>query len=388
MKHYYYCIIVFIIIFLCNCKKKTNVTIENNLENIKLTSRIDSINNIENNIFPIYIDKDKEYEKKRLTIQEIGKVEYIKLETNDNCLISASFKLIGLYLTDKEIFLSTDNSILRFNKDGKFINSIGKRGQGPGEIKLLSDYIIDESKKEIYIWDGSTQNLKSYTYNGVLKNAIRLETYGENLGTICDSLIICTNYFGNNQPMAFLSSLNNGKTVKALLPSQTIKDETGLSMKFYNKYTENLLYNNKVIYQNFINDTIYTIDKKDFSVSLRYIQLPPNTGLDGKNSMPFVSFETDRYTYIIINKNPPLSHNFIIDKKENKIYRGFIGDTELRRSITPINTNKDNVIADLYDASTLTDYLSKNQLRGSLKEIAETLNDEDNPVLMIATIDF
>lgn len=386
MKYYY--ILIINCIFLLNCNKKTNALIENNSKNIKLTSRIDSINNIENNIFPIYIDKEKEYEKKRLTIQEIGKVKYIKLETRDNCFISASFKLIGLYLTENDIFLCTDNSILRFNKEGKFINSIGKKGQGPGEIKVLSDFILNELKKEIYIWDGSTQYLKCYNYDGVLKNAIRLETYGEDLGAVCDSFIICTNYFGNNRPMAFLSSLNNGKTVKNLLTSRTSKDETGLSIKFYDKYTENLLYNNKVIYQNFINDTIYTIDKKDFNVSLRYIQLPPNTGLDGKNSMLFVSFETDRYAYILTNKKPPLNHNFIIDKKENKIYRGFIGDTELRHSIIPINTNIDNVIVDLYDSATLINFLSENRLRGSLKEIAETLNDEDNPVLMIATIDF
>lgn len=377
-----------IIIFLCSCNSKN--TNSDNIKSTNIISRQDSVNKIEDSIFPIYIDKDKDYEEKRFTfLQDIGKVEYIKLETNDSCLLRESYKLIKVQLTENDIFLSTGDNVLRFDRNGKFINTIGKRGQGPWEIVSLFDFIIDETKQEVYILDGSAHYLKTYGFNGEHKNKIHIETFGSDIGAVCDSSIIYTNFFvSESLPMAFLSSLSDGKTQKHILPLRSEKDITGVSVKFIDKFTNNLLYNNKVIYQNFINDTTYTIDLNNLSAYPRYIQLPPNTGSDGNNSTPFVSFETDRYAYILISKEVPLNHNFVIDKKENKIFKGFIGDLDRNTAIKPINTNIDNIITDLYDTSTLQDFLEKGYLKGKLKEIAETLGDEDNPVLMIATIDF
>lgn len=391
MKYNIHIIISFLIItLLCDCNSKT-VNSDNSIDTkiVNIISRQDSIDKIENSIFPIFIDKNKDYEEKKFTIlQDIGKVEYIKLETNDSCLIRASYKLIRVHLTDQDIFLSTGDNVLRFDRKGKFINSIGKKGPGPWEIVSLFDFFIDETKQEVHILEGTTQYLKNYNFNGSFKNKIRFEIAGSNIGGMNDSSIIYTNFSECNDPMAFQSSLNNGKLTKQILPIRTTKNVTGLSRRFIDKFTNNLLYNNKVIYQNFINDTIYTIDRENLTVLPRYIQLPPNTGLDGSNSMPFVAFETDRYAYILVSKRPPLNHNFVIDKKENKIYKGFVIDIERNTAITAINTNIDNVIVDLYDTYSLQDFLNKGHLKGELKEIAQTLDDEDNPVLMIATIDF
>lgn len=390
MQHYTHIPILFlIIIFLGNCNLKNTDSDNNNTKIANVVLRQDSIDKIENSIFPIYIDKNRDYEEKKFTfLQDIGKVEYVKLETNDSCLLRASYKLIRVHLTDQDIFLSTGDNVVRFDRKGKFINSIGKKGPGPLEIVSLFDFFIDETKQEVHILEGTTQYLKTYYFDGKFKNKIRTEISGTNIGAVNDSSIIYTNFSESNNPMAFHSSLNNGKITKQILPIRTIKNVTGLRRRFVDKFTNNLLYNNKVIYQNFINDTTYTIDRENLTASSRYIQLPPNTGLDGSNSIPFVVFETDRYAYIIICKNPPLNHNFIVDKKENKIYKGFVADADRNTAVKAINTNIDNVIVDLYDTFTLQDFLEKEYLNGKLKEIAETLGDDDNPILMIATIDF
>lgn len=389
-QHIYITILSSLIIFSHNCNlKNTNSQKSLNSRTTDIASRQDSIEKIENSVYPIHIDKKKEYEEKKITrLQDIGKVEYIKLETNDNCLMRASYRLLGVFLTDKYIFISTGDNVLQFDKNGKFINSIGKKGSGPMEIVGFSDFFVDDEKKEIHILDGTTQNLKIFEYNGELKNTIYLDKYGDDIGLIDNNSIIYSNFLANNLPMVIQSTLIDGKISKEILPARTEKDATGLSTKFWDKFTKNYIYNNKIIYQNFINDTIYMIDKKSLIASPRYIQLPPNTGLDGNNSSPFVSFETDRYAYILICRRPPFNHNYFIDKKENKIYKGFIGDNNLGIPSTPINSNRDNIIVDLYDTDKLIDRLAKNKLRGTLKEIAETLDEEDNPVLMIATINF
>lgn len=77
-----------------------------------------------------------------------------------------------------------------------------------------------------------------------------------------------------------------------------------------------------------------------------------------------------------------------VRKKLNVIYKGFIADADRGTAMKPINTNRDNVIADMYDVFSLKQLAEQNLLDGKLKEITETLDDEDNPVLMIATLDF
>lgn len=77
-------------------------------------------------------------------------VTYVKLETNDSCLIGNNFQL---YADDQYIFSFSNGQIYLFDrKDGHFVRAISKRGEGPGEYsritRLLSlgsyinDYII------------------------------------------------------------------------------------------------------------------------------------------------------------------------------------------------------------------------------------------------------
>lgn len=77
-------------------------------------------------------------------------VVVIKLETLDDCLISDINKI---EFTEDHIFIkdNTNPTIFQFDKNGKFIKSIGQEGQGPGEYVKLGDFtVIDDS---LYIDD-------------------------------------------------------------------------------------------------------------------------------------------------------------------------------------------------------------------------------------------
>ena len=65
--------------------------------------------------------------------------KYIKLETNDSCLIRNINKIF--YIDDK-IIIGSDDSILFFDKTGKFKYKIDHKGEGPKEYISLSDYDI------------------------------------------------------------------------------------------------------------------------------------------------------------------------------------------------------------------------------------------------------
>lgn len=379
MKHI--TILILITIFSLGCQKN-----KSSKENAQTAIRKDSISDPEENLFPIIINKEKKYENKGfIDLRKLGNVEYIKLETNNDCLLPGKMRFQGASIDEDNIFISIDNErIFRFSKKGKFINSIGRKGQGPEEFLSLSDFKINETTKNIFILDHVGRRILSFDYNGTFQKAISIEKYCSNFDIVENDIILCFNNIDNNRPIIFSISNTSGKIISEIVPVK--KETTGPKALIMGYYLGNKIYNNKYIYNTFITDTVFCIDKKTLKVEPRYIQIPPNTGIGEGNSIPFLIFETNKYANIYIYSGiPKIKETHIIDKKTNQIYTGFFADFERGTAAMPINTNKDNVLVDLYEASGLKRLLSNGHLNGSLKEIAESLDDEDNPVLVIIT---
>ena len=86
--------------------------------------------------------------KKKETIglsQIASNIEYIQLETKDDCLMWGGVK--RYLFTDDFIFISNKDHILKFSREGKFIRKIGSPGRGPGEIDLIVNMSILPDKK-------------------------------------------------------------------------------------------------------------------------------------------------------------------------------------------------------------------------------------------------
>lgn len=381
MKHF----IIFLIFttFCLGCKNNKSLK-----DNSQLAIHNDSVTELEINIFPIIIDKEKNYENKNFfPLREVGNVEYIKLETNENCLIPNKLLFQGICLDEDNIFISTHEQILRFDKKGKFINSIGKIGQGPKEILFLSDFKINERSKEVLILDQMSKRILFYNYNGLFQKSILLEKYCSRFDIVENDIILCFNYLivNHDQPIIFSISSISGKTLSDIVLGR--KERTGSKGLLTDYYTRNKVYNNKYINNTYLTDTIFCVDKETLKVEPRYIQIPPNTGIGEGNSTPFLLFETNKYANILIydGGSDVKEKHFIINKKTNEIYKGIFADYEKGTAVIPINTNKDNILADLYEVPGLKKLLSKGHLTGSLKEITESLDEEDNPILVIVT---
>ena len=69
-------------------------------------------------------------------------------------------------ITDSYLLFRNESkqSIIIYDKSGKYINSIAKRGRGPGEYIYISDFMFDEKTKEISICDND--RLKKYSFDG------------------------------------------------------------------------------------------------------------------------------------------------------------------------------------------------------------------------------
>lgn len=89
--------------------------------------------------------------------------EVIKLETTNSCLLNVIFKV---ELTDDNIFIFSNNQVYRFNREGKFINKIGKLGNGPNEMIKPSDFDLSPNKKQVAIWDNIKRKLNIFNIDG------------------------------------------------------------------------------------------------------------------------------------------------------------------------------------------------------------------------------
>ncbi|MDR2040605.1 MAG: 6-bladed beta-propeller [Bacteroidales bacterium] len=128
-----------------SCNRKKNISIDdsgtiistinmNDLQAIKITQYIDSVN-------------------------------FIKLETNADCLIG---NIKSVFFIDNCFFIqdSKTSSILVFNRHGNFLHKINKKGRGPGEYIELSKFMIDKNKKNLLIYDGPTKKMLYYSFDG------------------------------------------------------------------------------------------------------------------------------------------------------------------------------------------------------------------------------
>jgi hypothetical protein len=102
----------------------------------------------------------------------VTELEYIPLETNDNCLIGTVEELRGLVVTPTHIFIACNSpsSCYVFGRDGKFIRKIGSVGQGPGEFTHLTGLSIDEKNRMAYI--ETVWTVLEYSWDGVFRQSI------------------------------------------------------------------------------------------------------------------------------------------------------------------------------------------------------------------------
>lgn len=99
---------------------------------------------------------------------------YVELESNDDYYIVNIDKLI---LDDERIYVLDErtNSVIIFDRNGKFINVIKKQGRGPHEYLYAADFEVSDSV--VYILDRANEKIRSYTISGEWVKDYDLDDY-------------------------------------------------------------------------------------------------------------------------------------------------------------------------------------------------------------------
>lgn len=189
-------------------------------------------------------------------------VNFIRLETNEQCLIASYDKII---LHGDTIFILTrsnvQKAIFAFNFNGDFLFKIDSRGRGPGEYQNISDFYINNELK--YIGVLSYSRIIKYDFKGAYTgitidlsqhNVMKINYQDGNLYAYAPDL---RSRFGKKSS-AFAAFDPDGNLLYKDIPEL----KTSL---YYSMNKENYLSNNSThtFFNPFGNDTIYQI-KEDF----------------------------------------------------------------------------------------------------------------------------
>jgi len=94
----------------------------------------------------------------------------IELELTDRSVIDTRL-IFRIAISERYVMVANLGRVLVFDKDGKFVRTIGRRGQGPGEFSNIRNIAIDEVNERLFIL-ASPSKIIIYTFCGVFLNEI------------------------------------------------------------------------------------------------------------------------------------------------------------------------------------------------------------------------
>ena len=196
----------------------------------------------------------------------------IPLETRDECLIDG---ISWTQVTDDRIFISGgENSLFPvyvFNKTGQFLNRIGVRGRGPGELISPQGFTVDAAKKEVDLYDDALRKHFIFDYNGVFLRDVKNNIYCVDHARVEGDINAYFSCFQTNTPEAdgnnyeVIVADKSGKRIGLAFPYTSDRYADGcISIPFnFSSHNESLYF-----FKTF-NDTIYSITPT--SISPRFI---------------------------------------------------------------------------------------------------------------------
>jgi hypothetical protein len=358
-----------------------------------------------------------ELEQSDISISEIADdIEYIPL-ANDTLLAY----IMKVVYSEGEYFVKDNKSkFLRFNEKGELLNQIGSQGRGPGEYRYLSDFEIDPETRDIYVSGGKLNQIMIYSPDGKFKSSINITSkYTSAFGIS-----------GNNFVLFYMDGAQHNKENLEIL------DMDGNLIKSYpNKYEfergravvgftgECLMYSleNKLHFKEIFSDTIFYLDGYEIipkmilnsgdsrftpevrSQIIKELSSSPGGGSSDAMMRSVIQnnlFETQNFLFYSYGYNKQ-TRMMIYNRSTGKGVEiegktGIKNDLDGGPYIQLKMKKDDNTIFSWIDAYELKAWVSTEDFKNStpkfpekkkaLGKLANSLSEEDNPVLMLVNL--
>lgn len=239
--------LTFIILFTYGCNSRTNNLLDNDLIPVELDNIKDSLS-----FFDIF-----------------SKVEIIPLETTNLSLLS-QMNFVKVIPFEDFIYIldSKQHLIQKFDSCGKYITTINKRGRGPGEYSLLSDFGINRQNRTIELLC-PTGTLYRYTIDStyfVDSFSLKDSTKSTHLFEILsDDYYVFFSIFNDKKLIYYSTKENEVVKTDYTLPDYILKKST---LKF--AMSPFIRFNDTVRFYEGHNGNIYSIDTTSLSIFAKY----------------------------------------------------------------------------------------------------------------------
>ena len=357
----------------------------------------------------IKVDVTASYPKKELILQDFMDVEYIPLETKEGFLNQGFLLDVG-----KDIILvmnrNGDGDIFVYDRTGKAIRKINHKGQSGEEYINIFKITLDEENGEMFVDDIYAKKIVVYDLYGKFKRSFKHKegsTYSE-IFNFDQKHLICYDRFisdygeANRQSFMIISKQDGSITKEIEIP---FKEKISTAVMLKNEENKVIAYapiphfNSITPYEdNWLlaessSDTIYKYSS-GYNMTPFVVRTPSIQSRDPKVLL-VLRLVSDRYIFMEtiekvynFNTNEGFPQSFFMYDKQEKASLGYTiynSDYSTKKeiyvnSLRPANNEIKWQSIETYQ---LVEAYEKGELKGRLKEIAATLDEESNPVIML-----
>ena len=349
-------------------------------------------------------------------------VEYIPLETSPMSMLigvrNLKLRCLGdnVYIYDRNVALARPTCpVLCFSSTGKFIHPVGFLGNSEREYMNIKDVIVNDATGELVVVDWA--KLIFYTEDGGYKRTAEVENSGHmpifiNGGSNRYMCYKCPTIFDDEHSydeILFIDSLGRN-LYRRRMPRLPVMHMPFNGMPATKGYKSSSIYKSDKgwAYLYSCKDSLYIINPDNGTVSVKYFVdygkyatdeymgaglWPMEEGVCDAEKFIALKVLYNKTTFPQIDKNY-LRSNVIYDKsakttitlRYNSDYNlaGFTNDLDGGMPFYPIYI-KDDKMYQMLDAIDFIEYAEVSN-SAKMKEVAATLTEESNPVLVVVTL--
>ena len=375
-KMFFLIISTYLLFFFFSCGKKTILT------------ETDSAGKI----VPIEVNKGENL----FYSQVFDRVEYVKLETNDNVLIKDVTKVIcrrdTIYILDKRM-----QTVFCFDKLGKCLWKINDQGAGPNEYMQLMDFDIDNKSGKIYLLS-RMEKILIYNSNGIYLEQIHFVESVFSMNVNDDYLYFYTgnlDYSSGLYPAGFSLLIRNiaTKEVFGRIPLNGEFLDSYYSFNSSGAFCNNgdgiirffMPFSNKIysLHENNV-QVEYTLDFGKYTIPKEYFLSHSVEDLKNTGFMYGLNLYWENHCYLGFNvKFDKEDHSFLIYSKEkNKLYHHFYDDiAHCFPQIQQVTNEYLIGSRNIQDLHVEYNFSKKDKAGTILEKIISETSEDDNPVL-------
>ncbi|MDR0575038.1 MAG: 6-bladed beta-propeller [Tannerella sp.] len=348
----------------------------------------------------ITVDITKSYSsKKELILQDFMDVEYIALETMDGFLNQGFVMDIGKnIILVKNLNRVNDGDIFVYDRTGKAIRKINRKGQGSEEYTHIFNITLDEDNREMFVNDVFKRKFFVYDLFGNFKRSFdhkESSIFYTDISNYDRENLICYDAYNKDIAFVLISKLDGGITKEIKIPiKEKLQQNNGKRIMSPGFYRSIIPFKGNWILSELSSDTV-SILLSDYSLRPFIIKTPSIQSMD-PGVFLILRLLSDHYYFIETIKNiydfdtnRGFPRTFFMYDRQEKAFFGYIvynGDYSTKKEIymnvlRPVNHEIESW-QDL-EAHQLVESYKKGELKGKLKEIAAELDEDDNPVIML-----